>query len=226
MKKVLLIPLLLIMASIGQAAEVMKINWQDLQGKVEPYQNPFAGLTEDQLYNLSLYGRISEMKKLFPAYKITEEMEKEAETAKATLIAENVDIDYLFKQRLILIERRKKAALVTNDLLADREIEMSGYMLALEFDNGLVTEFLLVPTIGACSHKPVPPSNQLIYVKATKAIAAGSPYMPIKVTGTLRITPQTKDLYLVDGQQQIRMSYSLEDTIVEPFIAHIKYLTF
>jgi len=43
--------------------------------------------------------------------------------------------------------------------------------------------------------------------------------MPIKVTGTLRITPQTKDLYLVDGQQQIQMSYSLENTIVEPFIA-------
>jgi len=219
MKKFILIPLLLILTSIGQAAEVMKINWQDLQGKVGPYQDPFADLTEDQLYNLSVYGRISEMKRLFPAYEITEEMDKEAEAAKAILIAEEVDIDYLFAQREIIIEKRKKAALVTNDLLADREIEMSGYMLALEFNNGLVTEFLLVPTIGACSHKPVPPSNQLIYVTAQKAIAAGSPYMPIKVTGTLRITPQTKDLYLVDGQQQIQMSYSLENTIVEPFIA-------
>jgi len=154
MKKFILIPLLLILTSIGQAAEVMKINWQDLQGKVAPYQDPFADLTEDQLYNLSVYGRISEMKRLFPAYEITEEMDKEAEAAKAILIAEEVDIDYLFAQREIIIEKRKKAALVTNDLLADREIEMSGYMLALEFNNGLVTEFLLVPTIGACSHKP------------------------------------------------------------------------
>ena len=125
------------------------------------------------------------------------------------------------KQRLLLIEKRQAAALVTNDLLANREIEMSGFMLALEFDNGLVTEFLLVPTMGACSHKPVPPANQILYVKAKQAIEAGSPYMPIKVTGTLRITPQAKDLYLVDGQKKIEMSYTLEDTIVEPIIATI-----
>lgn len=219
MKKVLLILLLGLTSVIQAQTQPMKIDWQDLQGKVEPYQNPFADLTEDQLYNLSLYGRISEMKKFFPDYKITEEMEKEAETAKATLIAENVDMDYLFKQRLVLIERRKKAALVTNDLLANREIEMSGYMLALEFDDGKVSEFLLVPTIGACSHKPIPPANQLIYVKAKQSILAGSPYMPIKITGTLRVTPSTQDLYLVDGKKQIKMSYSLEDAIVEPFIA-------
>ena len=96
---------------------------------------------------------------------------------------------------------------------------MSGFMLALEFDNGLVTEFLLVPTMGACSHKPVPPANQIIYVKAKEAIEAGSPYMPIKVTGTLRITPQEKDLYLVDGQKNIEMSYTLEDTLVEPIVS-------
>ncbi|WP_166738804.1 DUF3299 domain-containing protein [Psychromonas algarum] len=218
MRKLLLMPLLLCFAAVAQAAQPIKITWQDLQGQVEPYEDPFADLTADQTYNLSIYGYISEIKKSSPD-KVTEEMEEEAAAAKAQLIAENIDIDYLFKQRLIIIEKRKKAALITNDLLADRQIQMAGYMLALEFDNGLVTEFLLVPTIGACSHKPVPPANQLIFVKAQKAIAAGSPYMPVQVTGTLRITPQAKDLYLVDGERHIEMAYSLEDTKVEPFIA-------
>jgi len=219
MKKFLLILLLSLTSVMQVHAKPMKIDWQDLQGKVPPYQDPFADLTEDQLYKLSVYGRITEMKKLFPSYDLSDAMLKEAEDAKAQLIKENVDIDEMFAQRDIIMEKRKKAALVTNDLLANREIEMSGYMLALEFDNGEVSEFLLVPTIGACSHKPIPPANQLIYVKAKESIVAGSPYMPIKITGTLRVTPSTQDLYLVDGKKQIRMAYSLEDATVKPFIA-------
>ena len=220
MKKFLLISLLLSLSSILQVqAQPMQIGWQDLEGKVEPYQDPFADLTDEQLFNLSVYGRISEMKRLYPSYEITDAMQKEADDAKAQLIKENVDIEYMFKQRDIIMKKRQKASLITNDLLADREIEMSGYMLALEFDEGTVSEFLLVPTIGACSHKPVPPANQLIFVKAETPVAAGSPYMPIKITGTLRITPELKDLYLVDGTKQIRMAYSLDNAIVEPFIA-------
>lgn len=218
MKKFLLIPFLIILTSTVQA-QPMQIGWQDLQGKVEPYQDPFAALTDDQLFNLSVYGRITEMKTLYPSYEITDAMIKEAEDAKAQLIKENINIEYMFEQRDIIMKKRQKAALVTNDLLANREIQMSGYMLALEFDNGTVSEFLLVPTIGACSHKPVPPANQLIFVKAATPVNAGSPYMPIKITGTLRVTPEVKDLYLVDGKKQVRMAYSIEDAIVEPFIA-------
>lgn len=214
-----LFALLIGFTSLVQAEAPLPITWQDLQGQVAPYVDPFADLTDEQLYNLSVHGRIEQMKKLFPT-EITEEMIKEGEDAKAKLIEDKIDIDYMFEQREIIIEKRQKAALVTNDLLADKKIRMAGYMLALEFDDGLVTEFLLVPTIGACSHKPVPSSNQIIFVKADKPIAAGSPYMPINVTGTLRISQQTKDLYLVDGQKNIQMSYSLEDTLVEPFIAN------
>lgn len=219
MKKVILLASLFFsFISAAFAVEPMAIGWQDLEGKVAPYHNPFDELSDDQLYNLSVYGRVSEIKQYAPD-KVTDEMLKEAEAAKAQLIAEKIDIDYLFEQRLLLIEKRKAAALVTNGLLANREITMSGFMLALEFDNGLVTEFLLVPVMGACSHKPVPPANQIIFVKAKKAIEAGSPYMPVQVTGTMRITPQDKNLYLVDGHKQIQMAYTLEDTLVEPFIA-------
>jgi hypothetical protein len=217
-KKGLLITLLLSLVSTVQAADPIKITWQDLQGKIAPFHNPFDELTDDQLYNLSVYGQVVEIEKEFPD-KVTDEMREEAAASKAQLIDENIDMDYFFEQRLLLIEKREQAALVTNGLLANRKIEMSGFMLALEFDNGFVTEFLLLPIMGACSHKPVPPANQIILVKAKQAIEAGSPYMPIKVTGTLRITPQEKDLYLVDGQKNIEMSYTLEDTLVEPIIS-------
>jgi len=216
MKRYLLI-LLGFIAMTQVHAQPIKIGWQDLQGKLPPYQDPFDDLTEDQLYNLSLYSRVSEMEKLFPSFAMKASVLKEAEEAKAKLIKDNIDIDEMFAQRDIIKQKREKASLMTNKLLENKEIEMSGYMLALEFDNGEVSEFLLVPTIGACSHKPVPAANQLIYVKSKKSVVADSPYMPIKITGTLRITPSTQDLYLVDGQKQIKMAYSLDDAIVEPF---------
>jgi hypothetical protein len=224
--KVLLIPFLFILFStalfsVAQAAELatpIKINFTDVQGKVAPYEDPFKDLTEDQLYNLSIHARILSMQESMPD-SVTKAMIEESAKAKAFLEEEKVDIKYMFAQRLIIMEKRQKASMVTNDLLIDKNVEIGGYMLALEFDDGKVTEFLLVPTIGACSHKPVPPANQLILVKTKKAIETGSPYMPISVTGTLRVTQQQKHLYLIDGQKDIAMSYSIDDAKVEPFIA-------
>jgi len=201
-----------------QATEAMKIDWQDLQGSVEPYYNPFEALSDEQLYYLSIYARVTEIEADYPE-QVTDAMKEEATAAKAALVADNIDIAYLLAQRLLLIEKRQKAAKTINPLLADKKIEMSGFMLALTFDNGLVSEFLLVPVMGACSHKPVPAANQIVYVTTQKAVKTGSPYMPVTVTGMLRITPQEKDLYLVDGQKVIEMAYSLEDTLVEPHIA-------
>ena len=201
-----------------QATEAMKIDWQDLQGSVEPYYNPFEALSDEQLYYLSIYAQVTEIEADYPE-QVTDAMKEEATAAKAALVADNIDIAYLLAQRLLLIEKRQKAAKTINPLLADKKIEMSGFMLALTFDNGLVSEFLLVPVMGACSHKPVPAANQIVYVTTQKAVKTGSPYMPVTVTGMLRITPQEKDLYLVDGQKVIEMAYSLEDTLVEPHIA-------
>lgn len=176
MEKLLLILFLLSFLSVVQATETIKIGWLDLQGKVAPYQDLFKDLTEDQVYNLSIYTRISKLQKDYPKI-VTAEM-------------------------------------TTNGVLANKNIEIEGYMLALEFDGEFVKEFLLVPTIGACSHKPVSSANQLILIKLQKAIKAGGPYMPIKVSGALRMTPQSKNLNLGDGQKNIDMTYSLDNATI------------
>lgn len=40
-----------------------------------------------------------------------------------------------------------------------------GFMVPLEDDDEYVTEFLLVPYVGACVHTPPPPPNQIVLVK-------------------------------------------------------------
>lgn len=49
------------------------------------------------------------------------------------------------------------------ELVAGTDIKLAGYMVP--FDDGFeeVSEFLLVPTAGACVHTPAPPANQIVY---------------------------------------------------------------
>ncbi len=175
MKKLTLIPFLFALfstafLSVAQAAVLAKplqINFTDLRGKMVPYKDPFQSLTEAQLYNLSVHARILAMQESMPD-KVTKAMIAESTKAKAFLDTEKVDIKYLFEQRRIIMEKRQQASMATNKQLVNKYVEIGGYMLALEFDDGLVKEFLLVPTVGACSHKPVPPANQMILVKMNK----------------------------------------------------------
>lgn len=218
MKKLLLIPLLLSLFSFAQAAAPLQISFTDLQGKMAPYKDPFKDLTEDQTYKLSIYARITDMIEFAPN-RVTDPMKDELVATKTWLENEKVDTEYFLQQRLIIIEKRKQASVATNNFLDNKTISMSGFMLALQFDGDKVTEFLLVPTIGACSHKPVPPANQMLLVKSKQPVKAGAPYLPITITGKLSITPHTQDLYMVDGKKTVTMAYTMEDAKVEAYKA-------
>jgi len=216
MKKRLLIPFLLSLCFAVHAAEPIKIGFDDLQGTVEPYDDPFKDLTETQLYNLSIYAQILEMQEVMPE-RVTESMQIDAQVAKTALLEDKIDLQDMLAKGKIISDIFRKAAASTNALLANQTIEMAGFMLALEFDNGLVTEFLLVPTIGACSHKSVPPANQIVLVTSEKPVRAGEAYEPVLVTGRLQLGAQEKELYLVDGELNIEMAYSIDNAKVVPY---------
>jgi len=52
-----------------------------------------------------------------------------------------------------------------------------------------VTDFLLVPFVGACIHVPPPPANQIIYVKIEQGFDVQGTFDPVWVTGTLKVAP-------------------------------------
>ena len=56
---------------------------------------------------------------------------------------------------------------VTADVKAldGADVRISGYVVPLEDGMDQATEFLLVPTNGACIHMPPPPPNQIVHVK-------------------------------------------------------------
>jgi hypothetical protein len=73
--------------------------------------------------------------------------------------------------------------------LAGKRVHIGGYIVPLDFDATRVTDFLLVPFVGACIHVPPPPANQIIYVKISEGVDVHGTFDPVWVTGTLKVTP-------------------------------------
>ena len=92
--------------------------------------------------------------------------------------------------------------------LGGKRVHIGGYVVPLNFDSTRVTDFLLVPFVGACIHVPPPPANQIIYVKVEKGFDVQGTFDPVWVTGTLKVTPTFTGL--ADA------GYSLEAEKVEP----------
>ena len=49
--------------------------------------------------------------------------------------------------------------------LDGQSVSLPGFVVPLEGDSELITEFLLVPYFGACIHVPPPPPNQPIWIQ-------------------------------------------------------------
>lgn len=82
-------------------------------------------------------------------------------------------------------------------LVADfdgERVRIGGYVVPLDFEATSVTEFLLVPFVGACIHVPPPPRNQLIYVKAASGFTVTDLFDPVYVTGTMQAKAETTEL--------------------------------
>ena len=77
-----------------------------------------------------------------------------------------------------------------------KRVRLAGYVVPLEYDGFGVTEFFLVPYVGACIHVPPPPPNQLVYVNTDPGFEAEGLFQAVYVTGTLSSAPEQEVLDL------------------------------
>ena len=109
-------------------------------------------------------------------------------------------------------------ALKTNEALDDKLVRIPGYLLPLEFKDKKVTEFLLVPWVGACIHTPPPPPNQIVHVKLDKGFDIGDEmFTAVWVNGVMKTEDASHELSYVDGKQNIDVSYELRAHEVQPY---------
>ena len=191
-----------------------QIEWRDLVKQVE-FDDPFLALTQDQLYDLSLVARMRETQAR--GRKVGDITLKEAETASQRLEAANIDIDGLLARREEIRELREQRTRAVVDDLDGRQVNMAGYALPLEYSDTKITEFLLVPWVGACIHTPPPPPNQIVYVKSKDGFEIRGLFDPVVVRGKMSVRATQKNLYLVDGSADIDVGYTLQASAVEPY---------
>ncbi|GFE50821.1 lipoprotein [Roseobacter cerasinus] len=81
-----------------------------------------------------------------------------------------------------------------NEALDGAYVRMPGYIIPMELGSNGVSEFMLVPYVGACIHVPPPPPNQLIFVTSKTPWLGGNLWDAVWVTGTLRTEMQSTEL--------------------------------
>jgi hypothetical protein len=197
------------------AEEPRTLGWEDLSVKVSAADNPFATLSTEQLIALSDVAGLRARK----ARGVTLTPEEVAIEKKALtrLKQDAVDVDGLLAKRDTIAEKKRAAASTVNAAIDGKMIRIPGYVLPLEFSGTKVTEFLLVPWVGACIHTPPPEPNQIVYVKPDKAFDIRRMFDAVWVTGRIAATGSKRSVEIVDGTADIDVGYSLRASLVEPY---------
>jgi hypothetical protein len=92
----------------------------------------------------------------------------------------------------LLLEAPPQISAPVVGALDRKKVRIPGFAVPLEGNETGVTEFLLVPYMGACIHVPPPPSNQIVYVNAkSKPLSLDMIYDAFWVTGTITVQATT-----------------------------------
>lgn len=199
------------------ASPVRELNWNDLIPKSVAFDDPFAEMERGKLEYLGFVARVRSL--IAAGKQVSQETIDEAAEIEAELIKEGIDVDGLLARRDEIRELRKKRAGAVVNELDGAAVKMPGYLLPLEFSGRKITEFLLVPWVGACIHTPPPPPNQIVHVVLDQGngFESRSVYEPVWVAGKLFTRASTKNLFLKDGSSDINIGYKLQANLVKRY---------
>lgn len=192
-----------------QAEEkVRTVSWDQLQPRIE-FEDPFEKLDPNQLIDLSILARVQDLEERDDLGVLTDRKRQEATDARARLEEQQIDIDGLLARRQEIGGLYQKRASAAERSLDGQRIRIPGYLLPLKFAEDRVTEFLLVPWVGACIHTPPPPPNQMIRVIVPGGAEHRNRFAPIWIEGEITMQPDTYQLFLIDGTRDINVAYSM-----------------
>lgn len=189
-----------------------EIAWEDLV-PASTFEDLSESLTSDQLDHLDIISRTRELLQS-EAVSVTDEMMGRAEKLEQDLNQQGMDVNRLLG---ILEEQRRQMSFAVVEELDGANVRMPGYVLPLEYDGNKVTEFFLVPYVGACMHAPVPPPNQMVHVRLTQGVKTGGLYDPVWVSGIMSTEARTSGFGFSDGDLDLSAGYTIDAQEVTPY---------
>ncbi len=198
-----------------ELGDAQQLEWQDLVPPAEPLADALSDVPINVRFDLGFIGKvIADANADIISREGPEYLNAMALLEKHR--ADGVDVDRFLASvtdRDQEIARRGEAL---NSSLDGELIRLPGYALPLQTEERGVTEFLLVPFVGACIHVPPPPPNQIVFAQLEKAYEVKSLYEPVLITGHLKAQSASTELFHIDGQAQVPMGYSMQVMHVEP----------
>ena len=214
MQRSVLLSLILavLLAQPSLAQDVREVSWAELAPAPVDYENPFDGLSGEQLDDLRRLVRLQSRIESGDT-----EAAADAAALQAELESSGLDVDGLLAKRLEIMALRHAAATGVNESLVAETVRIPGYVVPLEFADQKAVEFLLVPTAGACIHTPPPPANQLVHVRYPRGVEIKGLYDPVWVKGRIEVQRSVQGVRYVDGDASVETSYFMQPALVEPY---------
>jgi len=207
---------LLLLAGSALAELAQQITWDDLLPQEAPLIDPLRVLPPAQRYEM---GYVAQVRHLIAQDQLDEDSPaiRDAEGLAAKLAEQGVDVDDLSARFAAYAEAKAERELMLNDALDGRTVRIPGYLLPLEFEGSDVSEFLLVPYVGACIHVPPPPPNQIVHVNLDQSFTTRELFTAVWVTGEITAENSSQSLSFVDGTSDIAVGYVISNASVEPY---------
>jgi hypothetical protein len=136
-------------------------------------------------------------------------LKEQRKAAKDMLEINGQDIDALLAQRWDVAKKRQSARMATNPVLDGVEVALSGYLIpAPQAADGSYFGYL-VPEVGMCSHLPPPSPNMLVRVRLLDDPQGQSLYVPVRVSGLLRVEASDTKVFILDGEARMLSGWTL-----------------
>lgn len=203
-------------AGLASADAPRVLMWADLVPKSSVIENPFARLTHDQLTALAEVAAVRDRKARGDKALTPAELGSEQATTRK-LQQQGLDVDALLAKRKEIAEQKRGQLQAVNAALEGQTVKLPGYMLPLDITGKKVSDFLLVPWVGACIHTPPPPPNQIVHVVSDTPFEMPGMFAPVWVTGRLSTGASKQSLYMIDGTAEIDIGYTLRASRVEVY---------
>jgi hypothetical protein len=211
----LLLGALAFAAARSGAEAPREIGWEQLVIRLAPEENPFAMLAPDQLEALADVAALRDRRARGAT--LTDKDNESERAAMVRLKQAKVDVDGLLARREEVAARLRSVATAVNPELDGKLVRMPGYLLPLEYAGRAVTEFLLVPWVGACVHTPPPPPNQIVHVRPDKPVEVRGAFDAVWVVGRMATRTARKEVHIVDGSSEVEVGYAMQASLVQPY---------
>jgi hypothetical protein len=189
------------------ASEPQPITWSDLVPD-NTFPDPFKKLSQDQLADLSFVVRI---RHLLAAEKVTTDGPevKEAAEIERSLKKAGIDIGWLVAQRRRVGQMREIQAKAVQQNVIGTRVKLSGYVVPVKKSDGVITEFMLVPSVASCSssNPTPPPPNQAIFVQLDDGFARLGRVTAARIIGRIEAQEIARTIPSAHGSTVVTSAY-------------------